>query len=365
MKKRIAVIMMAVVCLFGHLVCSSGAASLSETKTYEGFSYYIRTDSAGRRSVRFTGEYDGAASETLKFPSEIEGVPVYQIGTWYTPIFEKEFPAITRLVIPEGVQLIGGLALDKLPNLREVVLPRSLKGILWECFADCPNLTQLTVPAGVSLIGKDVFDSHITLRGESGSYAERYAAHHGLAFEPIVYEMSVGDLDADGLCTSTDARLILQHTVGKTALEKTFADVDGDGTVTTTDARLCLQYAVGKAEIALEVPAARPSEDLISSAAQVYADYSSLYEGGKRAYAPAADRLGAIRAANAIFAGSYDTGSFTPDSLPICRFYFIEPDGTRITLTLKGGLEVNVDGYKFAWLSFSEDAWDDLIVAVG
>ena len=60
-----------------------------------------------------------------------------------------------------------------------------------------------------------------------------------------------GDVNGDGKVDTTDARLVLQHAVGKIQLdevEQEMTDVNGDGWVDTTDARLILQYAVGKIE---------------------------------------------------------------------------------------------------------------------
>ena len=59
----------------------------------------------------------------------------------------------------------------------------------------------------------------------------------------------MGNLDDDTRITATDARLVLQYTVGKTELSEipqALADVDGSGKVDATDDRLILQYAVGK-----------------------------------------------------------------------------------------------------------------------
>ena len=61
-----------------------------------------------------------------------------------------------------------------------------------------------------------------------------------------------GDVNGDGKVDTTDARLVLQHAVGKSVLkeeEQMMADVNGDGRVDTTDARLILQYTVGKIEL--------------------------------------------------------------------------------------------------------------------
>lgn len=58
-----------------------------------------------------------------------------------------------------------------------------------------------------------------------------------------------GDVNGDGKVDTTDARLTLQHAVGKISLnasQQSAGDVNSDGKVDTTDARLILQYAVGK-----------------------------------------------------------------------------------------------------------------------
>ena len=59
----------------------------------------------------------------------------------------------------------------------------------------------------------------------------------------------IGDANGDGKVDTTDARLILQHAVGKIQLDIAIlpqADADGNGEVDTTDARLVLQFAVNK-----------------------------------------------------------------------------------------------------------------------
>ncbi len=58
-----------------------------------------------------------------------------------------------------------------------------------------------------------------------------------------------GDVNGDGELNSTDARLVLQYTVGKLTAEELSleaADVDGSQTIDSVDARLILQMVVGK-----------------------------------------------------------------------------------------------------------------------
>ena len=62
-------------------------------------------------------------------------------------------------------------------------------------------------------------------------------------------DIELGDINEDGKVDTTDARLALQHAVGKIQLTESqiFAgDVNADNKVDTTDARLILQKAVGK-----------------------------------------------------------------------------------------------------------------------
>lgn len=61
-----------------------------------------------------------------------------------------------------------------------------------------------------------------------------------------------GDVNGDGAINSTDARWVLQATVGLTELndaQQEAADVNNDGTINSTDARLILQATVGLATL--------------------------------------------------------------------------------------------------------------------
>ena len=62
---------------------------------------------------------------------------------------------------------------------------------------------------------------------------------------------AAGDANGDGKVNSTDALLILQHSVGLrvTNLDKTAADVNKDGSINSTDALTVLQISVGLVKI--------------------------------------------------------------------------------------------------------------------
>jgi UPF0755 protein len=74
----------------------------------------------------------------------------------------------------------------------------------------------------------------------------------GLLMGMPVSAARIGDVNGDGGIDSSDARIVLQASVGKLALStaKTeAADTDGSGSIDSSDARLILQYSVGKLSV--------------------------------------------------------------------------------------------------------------------
>lgn len=62
-----------------------------------------------------------------------------------------------ELEIPEGVEKICEREFMRSPNLRKVILPRSLKYIGKEAFANCPELVEVNFPSGLKLIDDMAF----------------------------------------------------------------------------------------------------------------------------------------------------------------------------------------------------------------
>ncbi len=89
----------------------------------------------------------------------------------------------------------------------------------------------------------------------------------------------IGDVDDSGVIDSSDARIVLQISVGKYdawGSELEAADVDGNGSVDSSDARWILQYAVGKVD---EFP---------NSGSWI--DFAAPYEGNS--FTPASPKAG-------------------------------------------------------------------------
>ena len=81
--------------------------------------------------------------------------------------------------------LIADQALNTEQSSSSNALPSGLKSIGENAFAGCTGLARLMIPKSVSLIGSDAFERcrELTLHGDKGSAAERYAKQTGINFE--------------------------------------------------------------------------------------------------------------------------------------------------------------------------------------
>lgn len=94
--------------------------------------------------------------------------------------------AVPELEIPEGVTRIEG-SFRSLPALTEVVIPEGVETIGSGSFTFCGKLAAITIPASVTEIGTGFTGCAETLviRVKAGSYAEQYCAERQLKCEPV------------------------------------------------------------------------------------------------------------------------------------------------------------------------------------
>lgn len=96
--------------------------------------------------VHYRGE-----SETVWFPTEINGDPVVSIGQIRNPQVVKE------VYIPEGIKVLAPGAFDGCQNLESVIIPEGVVEIGYAAFRDCKNLSSVVVPDSVTEIDGDAF----------------------------------------------------------------------------------------------------------------------------------------------------------------------------------------------------------------
>ncbi len=64
---------------------------------------------------------------------------------------------VTKIIIPEGIEVVDRDSFRKMSNLKEVVLPKTLKKIGFEAFA-FSGITSITIPESVTEIGNGAFN---------------------------------------------------------------------------------------------------------------------------------------------------------------------------------------------------------------
>lgn len=247
-------------------------------------------------------KYSGS-SPTPSIPETLSGSRVTSIGN--AAFYNKE---ITRVTMPDSVKSIGWWAFYGCKSLKEVSFGSNLKTIGYGAFMNCQSLKAVWLPARICEIGEDAFavncsvqnnindiyshkkvskasytaDSEFTVRGFSGTAAEKYALEHSLNFLSCG-TLLFGDADLNGSVDKNDTDLIQSFLDNKTDfsdIRLCAADVDGDLSVTSADLSLISQYIQNKISY-YDFPSAKgiaPSTDYISGKT-MYCDGDSIALG--------------------------------------------------------------------------------------
>ena len=89
----------------------------------------------------------------LTIPSVHNGLPVDEIKG---EAFKGE-TALTDVVIPNGVTLIGSAAFMECFALNDITIPNSVTSIGGSAFYECTSLTEITLPNNLTTIGGEAF----------------------------------------------------------------------------------------------------------------------------------------------------------------------------------------------------------------
>ena len=133
----------------------------------------------------------------VTLPNTISSIPY---GTFAACV------SLKKINISSSVKTIEDEAFS-MTGFTEFIVPDSVTTIGYQVFSDCENLVKVTIPKSVTTIGKAIFEGcseDVTIYGEKGSYAEKYANKNDISFKAI----SSGQEDPSDILTGkTTAKL--------------------------------------------------------------------------------------------------------------------------------------------------------------
>lgn len=119
--------------------------------------------------------YGSSALTTLDFPAGIT-----KIGS----SAYLDCDSLINVTIPGHIKIVDRQAFDFCNRLRTITLESGVQRLENYCIRNAPQLTKAVIPPSVTYIGEENFDfcPNVTIWGEMGSAAERYAKSHGIPF---------------------------------------------------------------------------------------------------------------------------------------------------------------------------------------
>jgi hypothetical protein len=155
-KRHWRIIVMATLILLQFIGCVKKVSAQSgngrKASPVSDFSYDLSEDSQGIKITGYTG-----AGGLVVIPSEIENLPVVEIGQLaFTGQIAKR-RAITSVIVPSSVVKIGMNAFSYLINLTEITLPDGLKILPNNIFSACKSLRKVTLPSSLEAIHGQAF----------------------------------------------------------------------------------------------------------------------------------------------------------------------------------------------------------------
>ena len=90
--------------------------------------------------------------------------------------------SLRSATLPSSLTKIPDNAFEGCSDLRSVTIGNAVTSIGDSAFAGCDELDEVTIPPNVTRIGYDAFEDFITIKGYSGSAAEKYAKNNDIDF---------------------------------------------------------------------------------------------------------------------------------------------------------------------------------------
>ena len=117
------------------------------------------------------------------------------------------------LTLPSAVKEIQAEAFAGAEGFAEIVLPEGVETIGERAFAES-SIEKINLPRSVESIADDAFKGcdELTIYGETGSYAQTYAAEHSIPFiseEEAALTVKARDVSSPRIIAATSSRAIM------------------------------------------------------------------------------------------------------------------------------------------------------------
>ena len=160
---------------------------------------------------------------------------------------------LTSVIIPDTVVSMDHYAFRGCTSLANVQLSNNLTDLNYQVLYNCPSLKSLVIPKSVKVIAFESFaqyydsekDTYLTVEdftiyGYADSFAETYAKAEKFNF--VIIDEDYGDVNNDGKVSVLDARTMLVEIANDNISDTTLhsADFNADDEITVKDARLLL-----------------------------------------------------------------------------------------------------------------------------
>ena len=161
---------------------------------------------------------------------------------------------LTELILPQNLNGIWDSFCTECTALKSITIPEGITGFKFDPFSGCTALVEITFPKSVRNISRNAFvnlksfqNGTLTIKGYSGSDAEKFAANNQIRFVSLDTAPLWGDANCDSSVDISDAVLICRFAVSdKEAVisdqGKSNADVTHDGSVSAEDSQKLLRY---------------------------------------------------------------------------------------------------------------------------
>ncbi|MFA5329859.1 MAG: leucine-rich repeat domain-containing protein [Prolixibacteraceae bacterium] len=135
------------------LGCLSSGTAFADAIVVNGIAYNVVEGAAEVDKLPNDVKYSGALTIPASVTIDGTAYAVKKIGNGSL----RDAPALTSVVIPDGLEVIGNSSFASCTGITSIVLPASVKSIEDWAFYGCTNLASINIPEGITAITEHTF----------------------------------------------------------------------------------------------------------------------------------------------------------------------------------------------------------------